>query len=307
MVYLVENDKISSMELEEADINERSRYWGLFSQEEADKAKSKFNIHAEVTQKYTSKRATRFESHDGFDYICLNVLSYKNVSVPLCQASIYIRKNLVLFICDNTAFVKKIIDDIIDDTTSRSVNFERLLYTFFDKITIGDAMFLEEIEQAIIELEDALITSKKNDCVKEIINLRKKLMALKRNYEQFLAVLDAIQENENNIIDNKSMRYFKIIEGRVDRSYHSVMNLRDYVTQVREAYQAQVDINLNSIMKLFTVVTSVFLPLTLLVGWYGMNIKMPEYGWNLGYPMVIALSIFIVIIEFIFFKKKKWF
>jgi Mg2+ and Co2+ transporters len=306
MVYSVQNDKISKIELEEAELGEHSRYWGVFLQEDGEKAKSKFGIQADVIQKYKGKRASRFESHDGFDYICLNVLNYKDVSVPLCQASIYVKKNLILFICDNTDFVQKIIDDILEDK-SRTVNFERLLYTFFDKITVGDAMFLEEIEQAIIELEDALITSKKNDCVKEIIGLRKKLMALKRNYEQFLTVLDAIQENENNIIDNKSMRYFKIIASRVDRSYHSVMNLRDYVTQVREAYQAQVDINLNSIMKLFTVVTSVFLPLTLLVGWYGMNIKMPEYGWNLGYPFVIALSVIIVIIEFIYFKKKKWF
>lgn len=306
MVYLIENDKIRKMELEEAEAGEHSRFWGLCSQKEADEAKSRFDIQADVIQKYNSKRITRFESHDGFDYICLNVLNYKDVSVPLCQTSIYIRKNLILFICDDTAFIQKIIDDIIDDT-SRTVNFERLLYTFFDKITIGDAMFLEEIEQAIIELEDALITSGKSDYVEEIISLRKRLMALKRNYEQLLTVLDAIQENENSIIDNKSMRYFKIIAGRVDRSYHSVMNLRDYVTQVRESYQAQVDINLNSIMKLFTVVTSVFLPLTLLVGWYGMNVKMPEYGWSLGYPFVIALSIFIVIIEFIYFRRKKWF
>lgn len=306
MVYLVENDKIVKMELAEADVSEHKRYWGLFSQQESDEVKSKFDIQTEVIQKYKGKRATRFESHDGFDYICLNVLNYKNISLPLCQASIYIRKNMMLFICDNTEFVQKIIDDILDDT-SRTVNFERLLYTFFDKITVGDAMFLEEIEQAIIEIEDALITSKNSDYVKEIISLRKKLMALKRNYEQFLAVLDAIQENENNNIDNKAMRYFKIIASRVDRSYHSVMNLRDYVTQVREAYQAQVDINLNSIMKLFTVVTSVFLPLTLLVGWYGMNLKMPEYGWDLGYPFVIGLSLIIVIIEFIYFKKKKWF
>ena len=94
---------------------------------------------------------------------------------------------------------------------------------------------------------------------------------------------------------------------RINRLYQGVNNLRDYVTQVREAYQAQVDINQNTLMKLFTVVTTIFLPLTLIVGWYGMNFNMPEYGWSYGYPIVIAISISIVVLCIVWFKKNKWF
>jgi magnesium transporter len=93
----------------------------------------------------------------------------------------------------------------------------------------------------------------------------------------------------------------------VDRLYHSVLNLRDYVTQVREAYQAEVDIGLNNIMKLFTVLTAVFLLLTLLVGWYGMNLQMPEFKWAFGYPLVIIIAVAIVVFCLVIFKKKKWF
>jgi len=306
MVYLIENGKISAVELENVEMNESKHYWGLFSFEEFEIVRNKFEINGEALPKSIGKRLTKFESHDGFDFVCLNVLNYKDVTVPFCQVSIYFRKDILLFFSDNTLIVQKIIDDILDDAT-KSISFGRLLYNFFDHITVDDGTFLEDVEQDIMELEDALITTDKDDYVKEIIFLRKKLMALKRNYEQLLDVLDAIQENENNLIDNKSMRYFKIIQGRVDRSYHSVLNLRDYVTQVREAYQAQVDINLNSIMKLFTVITAVFLPLTLLVGWYGMNIKMPEFGWQYSYPMVIGISIVIVGISLVYFKKNKWF
>jgi magnesium transporter len=86
-----------------------------------------------------------------------------------------------------------------------------------------------------------------------------------------------------------------------------VLNSRDYVSQVREAYQAQVDIDQNTIMKVFTVITSIFLPLTLLVGWYGMNLRMPEFSWDYGYPFVILLSVIVVSLCVVFFKKKKWF
>ena len=83
-----------------------------------------------------------------------------------------------------------------------------------------------------------------------------------------------------------------------------MQNLREYVTQVREAYQAQIDINLNKIMKFFTVVTSIFLPLTLIVGWYGMNLKIPEFNWAYGYPCVIALCLVVSAAILVWFKKK---
>jgi magnesium transporter len=82
--------------------------------------------------------------------------------------------------------------------------------------------------------------------------------------------------------------------------------LRDYTSQVREAYQAKLDYDLNSIIKVFTVVTTIFLPLTLIVGWYGMNFTtMPELTWKYGYVYTIILSIVVVIICIIYFKKKK--
>ena len=152
-----------------------------------------------------------------------------------------------------------------------------------------------------------MLTTKKRNCIKEIIALRKKLMTLKRYYEQFLNVLDFLQVSENELLDRKTMRYLQGYTGRIDRLYHNVINLRDYVTQVRESYQAEIDISLNYVMKVFTVITAVFLPLTLIVGWYGMNLMMPEFEWAGSYPMVILLSIAVIVFCIAYFKKHKWF
>ena len=182
-----------------------------------------------------------------------------------------------------------------------------MLYIFFDKLTSEDTYFIENIEQEITELEEGLITSKNDNYLNKIIILRKKLLKLKRYYERLLNIAENIEENDNGLIDKKTIKYFKMFTNRINRLYQSVNNLRDYVTQVREAYQAQVDINQNTLMKLFTVVTTIFLPLTLIVGWYGMNFNMPEYGWSYGYPLVIAISISIVISCVVWFKKNEWF
>lgn len=305
MLYNYNKEKIKEVELKEVELDNNS-YWGLFSFDEINDIKGHFKIRDEIIMKALNHASTRFESHDGFDFICLNAINYKNVLEPFCKVHIYIKHNLILFITDKTQVIQEIFNDIMDDA-SKSMNFDRPLYTFLDKITANDGDLLDNIEQGIEELEDEIITTQKREYIREIIMFRKQLMTLKRSYEQLLNVLDAIQENENNIYDKNSMRFFKIIQGRIDRAYHSVLNLRDYVTQLREAYQAQVDINLNSIMKLFTVLSAIFMPLTLLVGWYGMNLKMPEYGWNHAYPMMIVLSVMIVGSSLIYFKIKKWF
>lgn len=130
---------------------------------------------------------------------------------------------------------------------------------FFDRLTREDFSQLEDLEQEISDLEEALITSKKQSCIKEIVLLRKKLMKLRRYYEQLASLFDVMEENLNGLLDKRDLRFVHILSGRVDRLDANVCNLRDYVTQVREAYQAQVDINLNSLMKLFTVITAIFL------------------------------------------------
>jgi magnesium transporter len=178
---------------------------------------------------------------------------------------------------------------------------------FFERLTAGDPQYLEKLEKEISSLEDSLLSGGGKNAVKEIVSLRRRLLNLKHYYEQMLDVLDGVRENGNGLLSETALRYFHVYDGRTDRQYHSVLHLRDYVTQVREAYQAEVDISLNHVMKTFTVITAIFLPLTLIVGWYGMNLQMPELHWPYAYPAVIALSLFVVAFCLRYFKKNNWF
>ena len=86
-----------------------------------------------------------------------------------------------------------------------------------------------------------------------------------------------------------------------------VIGQREYVMQLRDLIQSQLDVRQNRIMTVLTVVTSIFLPLTLIAGWYGMNFRyMPELEWRYSYPLVILISIVIVIVCLLWFKRKKW-
>lgn len=304
MFYSIENGKLREIDTSNLNDGDNQHHLGIISYDEifstADSLGVKNKDNAFINH------VPRFESHEGYDFICIHILKQDDITVPFNNAYIYLRENLLLFICDEPDEIEVIINDIIDDDIGE-LDFGRLLCAFFDRLTENDVHILESIEQEISELEDALITTNKRNCVKEIISLRKRLMVLKRYYEHLLGILESITENENDVLDKRALRVFKILLGRVDRLFHSILNLRDYVTQVREAYQAEVDIGLNSTMKLFTVITTIFLPLTLIAGWYGMNLKMPEYSWSLGYPMVGLISIAVVAVSIWLFKKNKWF
>ena len=77
--------------------------------------------------------------------------------------------------------------------------------------------------------------------------------------------------------------------------------------QVQDVYQSEIGIRQNDVMKVLTIVTTVFLPLTLIAGWYGMNfVHMPELAWKYGYPVVVLISVLIVVISLYIFKKKKY-
>ncbi len=305
MYYIIENGKVKKTEISGVSLAEKRQCFGFITLEESGAILPVIRLSSKLLHDSFESPSLTYENHDGFDLICLNIFNHKSLSSQGNRVCIYVNESMLLFVCRNANAVAEMLHDMTREDSK--VDLDRILSAFFERLTAKDADRLEKIETEISNLEDALMTSVRKNSVREIIHLRKRLMVLKRYYEQLLNVLDILQENENNLLDERSMLFFKLFSRRVDRLYHSVLNLRDYVTQVREAYQAEVDISLNSTMKIFTVITAIFLPLTLIVGWYGMNLQMPEFHWPLGYPMVILLSVAVVVFCLVYFKKKKWY
>jgi magnesium transporter len=116
-----------------------------------------------------------------------------------------------------------------------------------------------------------------------------------------------LEENENEFFDADNERYFHLVSQRVETLYDIASSLVVFSIQIRDFYQTQMDVKQNNTIALLTIISTIFMPLTLIAGWYGMNFKyMPELQYKWAYPAVIVLSIGIVIGSIILFKKKKW-
>ena len=130
-------------------------------------------------------------------------------------------------------------------------------------------------------------------------------------------ILELIENYDIETQDELAQRLceegFVVTQATVSRDIREMKLTKIATEKGRQKYavitgnDTEVDISLNTTMKIFTVVTTIFLPLTLIVGWYGMNLKMPEYGWKYGYLFVGLLSLTCIAGIIIFFKRKKWF
>ncbi|AWW26614.1 CorA family divalent cation transporter [Acetobacterium carbinolicum] len=306
LVYLLENATFTSASLEQIDKKNHLIHLCLLDFQSLPAVSGRLGISDRLVDECLNNRSSKLDSYDGYDFITLNLPMTIAQDYKPKRIGIYFRLDLLVFVSDRIDFI----NDIVVTSQTEGIKIQSLgkfFHLFFDKITIDDREVLVSIEEEITSLEEEFIVSIKDDLVDYLVTFRKRLLNLKQYYEQLVEISEAIEENENNLIDKKELRYFKILTNRVNRLFTNVLNLRDYGTQVREAYQAQLDINLNKVMKIFTVVTSIFLPLTLIVGWYGMNIMMPEFHWEYGYPFVIVLCVVVVMGTLLYFKKNKWF
>lgn len=157
------------------------------------------------------------------------------------------------------------------------------------------------------QMEEQILSGELNQFNPRMNALRKEIIRWLRYYTQLEDMICELQENENGYFDDGKLRLFHMVEKRVGRLNSEAQALREYSIQLRELFQAEIDIRQNRIMKILTIVTTVFLPLSLVVGWYGMNfINMPELTWKYGYPAIIVISVLIVALCLWIMKKKKF-
>ena len=188
----------------------------------------------------------------------------------------------------------------------RKPSLERFLYDFLETIIHNDLQIMQRYERELESIEREIMENIEEAHIQRNNEIRGDIRDLRIHYEQLLDFGQELEENENGFFDEDNIRYFHMFSSRVDRMYNAATHLRDYTIQLNDLYQSQLDVKQNRIMTVLTVVTTIFMPLTLIVGWYGMNFKyMPELESRVGYPVVIIISLLIVAGSLTFFKIKK--
>lgn len=248
-------------------------------------------------------------------FAVLDILNLQNVFGDKNRLALYIQNELVLVVSVNDY------DESIKNTFDLTVSFyeerrglketvpEKFLCHFLDKLIADDRKFLENMEHNMSLIESNIMKNEQDaGFINEIINIKKELMYIWNYYDQMIDFGEVLRDNETDMFPVENLKGFEAFTKRVIRMSDNVKQLKEYAVQLQEIHDAMLSYNLNNIMKIFTVVTAVFLPLSLIVGWYGMNFEyMPELTWKYGYLGVAILSVLVVYLCLSFFKRKKLF
>lgn len=261
----------------------------------------------QILQMVSESQLEGFEGFGAFDILGFNWYDIHDQSKETYRLLMYIDANDLIIYCQD-AKAYRYCQDVVeqlqleDDPTN-----ERVFYRFFMRLLRGDMQYLENMEAHINADMMTLLNGQLEGALDNITVTRQELIRLKHYYEQLNTVFDDILIDDHDFFSEEAMKRISILDTRTDRYINKVQDLQVLISQTQDTYQAQLSIQQNDLMKIFTIVTSIFLPLTLIVGWYGMNFEnMPELTWKYGYLAVIICCIAMVVGMIGYFKHKKW-
>ncbi|MDE5996499.1 MAG: hypothetical protein K2G56_06225, partial [Eubacterium sp.] len=248
--------------------------------------------------------------YDDYSFAVLNIKNAENVYKNSDSFAIFIKKNLLIVvdITDNDCSVRDSFLNSLGRYSCINITLEKLLVGFLDDLIKKDKNAIKESEFEITKLEELVLKNKATDKFNFLLlNLKKEFLMLRNSYEQLIDIVGALEDNDNEIFEDDDLRYLSNFKDKIKRLREDIDMLRSSVSHLQDAYSSYLDLKTNHIMGVFTAVTTIFFPLTLIVGWYGMNFEnMPELSWKFGYIFVIIISVLVVSVLTILMKKRKW-
>lgn len=193
------------------------------------------------------------------------------------------------------------------NTRIRQRGNDFILYSLLDIIidryyavaeSLGDR--LEELEELIFENPDRTLIDKNREIKKEIIKLRKALIPS-------LEAINKLKRGESDLVMKDTLPYFDDIYDHMVQVLDYIDTYREISAELKESYLSNLTLRMNQVMKLLTIITSIFIPLSFIAGIYGMNFRnMPELGWKYGYYTILGIMFLLTVGMLIYFRRKKW-
>ena len=260
------------------------------------------DIDLDLSQVHDTKAVVNYGCLTG----TLNIPDHENYSGEKFKLAFVLNESGVVFI-DADDYTYRILENIRVSRKWKLPSLERFLFDFLEETIRHDNPLIESIEEDLDHIEIAIMRGEIEEYPVQLNDIRTNLLDMYRHYEHLIDLSQELEENENGFFTEENLRYFHLFAKRVVRLQDHVTTLREYIIQLRDLVSEQLSIRQNKIMTLLTVITSIFMPLTLIAGWFGMNFtNMPSINSVIGYPLTIGVSIVIVVVQLVWFHKKKW-
>ncbi len=182
-----------------------------------------------------------------------------------------------------------------------------LAYALIDAVVDHYFAILEKIGVLIEDIEEELLADATANTVQNIHAMKRELIYLRKQVWPLREVINTVTKQELTLIDQKTILFFRDVYDHTIQIIDTIESYRDILSGMLDLYLSTVSNRMNEVMKVLTIIATIFIPITFVAGIYGMNFKfMPELEWRWGYLAVWGLVGFIVLLMLVFFRRKKW-
>ncbi len=255
----------------------------------------------------------KLEEYGDYLYIVLKMLSYDETSEEIRseQVSLILGRNFVI------SFQEEKVGDVFDPIRERLRNgksrlrkmgADALAYALMDAVVDNYFIIMEKLGEKIDALEEQLVGSPSPQTLRDIHALKKEMIFLRKSVWPLREVIGAMERGDSPLIQRPTRTYLRDVYDHTVQVIETIETFRDMVTGMLDIYLSSLSYRMNEVMKVLTIIATLFMPLTFLAGLYGMNFRhMPELQWPWGYPAVLGLMCIVALSMLAYFKKKKWF
>lgn len=272
-----------------------------------------FNVHPLILEDILSThQRPKLEEYDDYLFLVIKGISLdpdNKLSLQYDQISILLLENHVITFKEKPDAVFNPIYHRLNNAKGRlrKVGSDYLAYALLDAIVDEYFVVLDSLDEIIDPLEDRLLPHPAEDILQVIQLIRRELIAIKRNIAPLRELLSTLQRSDTGLLTAETLRYYADVHDHVLRIIDSLESYRERIASIQDIYLSSLSNKMNETMKILTIFSTLFIPMTFIAGIYGMNFEfMPELKWPWAYPALWGVFITLGTGLLVFFKKKKW-
>jgi len=283
---------------------------GIHNIDVIEKIGLQFKIHPLTLEDITNTdQRAKFEDYEDYDVAMMRMLYYDNV-LHSEQLSIVLLKDLVI------SFQEQPGADVFDPVRERirtgkgrvrKNGADYLAYALMDCVVDSYFKILEKIGERMDQTDESLLTTATKETLQDLYHLKREMIYIRKSIWPMRELINNMERSENNLIQPSTEVYLRDLHDHSIRIIETIDTYRDMISGMMDIYHSSLSNRMNEVMKVLTIISTIFIPVTFIAGVYGMNFRyMPELESEWGYPIVWLVMIAIMLTLFIYFKKKKW-
>ena len=317
-------DEIPIVNVEESRpyLENPSKTWlnvsGLHDVEKLKSIWSYFDLHPLIQEDIVNTtQRPKAEQYENNTYFVLRMLSFseENRHLDVEQVSIVLGKNYVLSFQESD---KPYFQPVLDRLKSGGIRLRRhgvdyLAYALIDTIVDHYFKVLEQLGDRIESLEDELLGEAGPETFQQIHHLRHDLIFFRKSVWPLRDTLNSTIRDDSPFIRDETKIFLRDVYDHMVQIIDNIENYREMIMGMHDIYMNHISNRMNEVMKVLTIIATIFIPLTFIAGIYGMNFNpdaspynMPELSWYWGYPAAILIMTAIAVVMIFYFKRKGW-